>query len=184
MSFTEILNSYSLVIAFPVLLLSMFVLLPIRRWRVRIPLYTTVLVAAVIGFSLLRPGDSTVASTEEANQVLASGQPVFVEFFSNTCTLCLASEPNVKSLTSEIGDRAQVLRLNVQDGLAVPLMREFNAFSTPTFIVFNDLGQEVWRQTGAVLDKGDALAALGLDRSAQTGQTGQAPESERVSSGR
>lgn len=163
MSFTEILNSYSLVIAFPLLLLSMLVLLPIKRWRVRIPLYSTVLIAALIGFSILRPGGSTVTSTAEANQVLASGQPVFVEFFSNTCTLCLASEPNVKSLTSTVGDQAQVLRLNVQDGLAMPLMREFNAFSTPTFIVLNDLGQEVWRQTGSVLDKGDALAALGLD---------------------
>lgn len=162
MSFTEILNSYSLVIAFPVLLLSMFILLPIRRWRLRIPLYSTVLVLAIIGFSLLRPGGSTVASTEEANQVLASGQPVFVEFFSNTCTLCLASEPNVRSLKSSVGDRAQVLRLNVQDGLAIPLMREFNAFSTPTFIVFNDLGQEVWRQSGTVLDKGKALEALDL----------------------
>ncbi len=162
LSFTETLNSYSLVIAFPVLLLSMFLLLPIKRWRVRIPLYSTVLVLALIGFTLLRPGGSTVASTDEAHQVLASGQPVFVEFFSNTCTMCLASEPNVKSLTSEIGDRAQVLKLNVQDGLAIPLMREYNAFSTPTFIVFNDLGQEVWRQTGSILDKGEALEALGL----------------------
>ncbi len=162
MSFTETLNSYSLVIAFPLLLLSMFVLLPIRRWRVRIPLYSTVVILAVIGFALLRPGSSNVASTDEANQVLASGQPVFVEFFSNTCTLCLASEPNVKSLVSDVDGRARVLKLNVQDGLAIPLMREFNAFSTPTFIVFNDLGQEVWRQTGTVLNKGDALEALGL----------------------
>ncbi len=162
MSFSETLNHYSLVIAFPVLILALFLLLPIRRWRDRIPLYTAVLVLGLIGFALLRPGGSTVSSTEEANQVLASGQPVFVEFFSNTCTMCLASEPNVKSLESEIGDRAQVLRLNVQDGLSVPLMREFNAFTTPTFIVFNDLGQEVWRQTGTILDKGDALEALGL----------------------
>ena len=163
MSFTEILNSYSLVIAFPLLLVSMFVLLPIKRWRIRIPLYATVLVVTLIVFSLLRPGGSTVASTDEANVVLSSGRPVFVEFFSNTCTLCLASEPNVKGLTSTVGDQALVLRLNVQDGLSLPLMREFNAFSTPTFIVFNDLGQEVWRQTGSVLDKGEALTALGLD---------------------
>lgn len=162
MSFTETLNSYSLVIAFPVLLLSMFLLLPIKRWRVRIPLYAGVLVVALVGFAFLRPGDSTVGSTEEANAVLASGQPVFVEFFSNTCTLCLASEPNVKSLVSDIDGRAQVLKLNVQDGHAVPVMRDFNAFSTPTFIVVNDLGQEVWRQTGSVLDKGAALEALGL----------------------
>ena len=116
MSFGETLNSYLLVIALAVLLLSMFMLLPIRRWRVRIPLYATVLVLALIGFSLLRPGNSTVATTEEANQVLYSGQPVFVEFFSNRCPMCLASEPNVNSLTSQIGDRAQVLKLNVQDG--------------------------------------------------------------------
>lgn len=162
MSFTETLNSYSLVIAFPVLLLSMFILLPIRRWRLRIPLYSGVLILAVIGFSLLRPGGSTVGSTDEAIEVLASGQPVFVEFFSNTCTLCLASEPNVRSLKSDIDNRAQILKLNVQDSLTVPLMREFNAFSTPTFIVFNDLGQEVWRQTGSILNKSDALEALGL----------------------
>ncbi len=162
MSFTETLNSYSLVIAFPILLLSMFLLLPIRRWRVRIPLYSGVLVVSVIVFSLLRPGGSTVESTEEANQILASGQPVFIEFFSNTCTMCLASEPNVKSLVSDIDGRAQVLKLNVQDSLAVPIMREFNAFSTPTFIVLNEQGDEVWRQTGSILDRGRARDALGL----------------------
>jgi len=162
MSITETLNSYSLFILFPLFLVALIMLLPIKRWRIRIPLYTAVLVAGVVTIFLLRPGDSTVASTEEANAVLASGQPVFVEFFSNTCTMCLASEPNVKSLQSEVGDRAQVMRLNVQDSLSLPLMREYNAFSTPTFIVVNDLGQEVWRQSGSILNKGDALAALGL----------------------
>jgi len=62
----------------------------------------------------------------------------------------------------EVGDRAQVLKLNVQDGIELPIMREYNAFSTPTFIVLNDLGQEVWRQTGSILDKGQALEALEL----------------------
>ncbi len=162
MSLTEIWNSYALVIAFPALLVSILLFLPIRRWRVRLPLYSTVFILAIIGVSLLRPGDSNVASTEEANEILASGQPVFVEFFSNRCPLCLASEPNVKSLTSDVNGRAQILKLNVQDGLAIPLMREHNAFSTPTFIVFDDLGQEVWRQTGAILNKGEALEALDL----------------------
>lgn len=162
MSITETLNAYSLVVAVPLLLLAMFMLLPIKRWRVRIPLYAGVVVIALVGFLFLRPGDSNVASTEEANQVIASGEPVFIEFFSNTCTLCLASEPNVKSLTSDIDGRAQILKLNVQDGFAQPIMREFNAFSTPTFLVLNDLGQEVWRQTGSILNKGDPFAALGL----------------------
>jgi hypothetical protein len=85
-----------------------------------------------------------------------------VEFFSNSCALCLASEPAVQSLTSEVGATAKILRLNVSDSIAVPLMREFNAYATPTFIVFNGRGEEVWRQSGRVLNKGAALDALGL----------------------
>ena len=163
MSIFETLNSYSLVIAFPVLFLGLVALLPIRRWRVRVPVYSAVLVGALVVFALLRPGTSTVESTAEANQVLSGGQPVFLEFFSNTCTLCLASEPGVKSLQAAVGDRARILRLNVSDDLAIPLMREFGAFQTPTFIVFNDLGQEVWRQSGRVLDRRLALEALGIE---------------------
>lgn len=160
MSFTEMLNSYSLVIAFPVLLVGMFMLLPVKSWRIRIPLYLSVLLVGLVVFSILRPGDSTVSTTGEANSVLESGQPVFVEFFSNTCVMCLASEPNVKSLVTEIDGRAQVLKLNVQDEFSLPVMRKYNAFSTPTFIIIDPTGQVVWRQTGSVLDKGEALAAL------------------------
>ncbi len=160
MSFTETLSSNSLFIIFPLFLLSLAFLLPIKRWRVRLPFYTAVIVAAVIAYALIRPGDSTVASTDEANQILASGQPVFIEFFSNSCALCLASQPRVRSLESKIDGRAEVLKLNVQDPLSQPLMRRFNAFSTPTFVVVN--GDQVWQQNGALLDTGDALAALGL----------------------
>lgn len=160
----ETLNQYSFVIAVPVFLVAMFALLPIRRWRVRIPLYTGVAVAALVVFLSLRPGDSSVASTKEVERLLAGGQPVFVEFFSNTCSLCLASEPAVRSLKGEIEDDDVVfMKLNVQDPVAAPFMREFRATITPTFIVFNDLGQEVWRQSANILNKGAALEALGVD---------------------
>jgi len=39
---------------------------------------------------------------------------VFVEFFSNSCTACLASQPIVQSLESEMDDDVQILKLNVQ----------------------------------------------------------------------
>ena len=55
MSFTETLNSYSLFILFPALLLVMATMLPVRRWRLRIPLYTAVLVIGVVGYAFLRP---------------------------------------------------------------------------------------------------------------------------------
>ena len=95
MSFTETLSSYSLVILFPLFLLALASFLPIKRWRTRIPVYASVMVIGAVAFLLLRPGDSSVGSTAEANEIISAGQPVFVEFFSNTCAMCLASQPAV-----------------------------------------------------------------------------------------
>ena len=111
----EAINQYSFVIAVPVFFVALFALLPIKRWRTRIPLYSAVAIIALLVLFSLRPGNSTVSSTEEVEQLLASGQPVFVEFFSNTCSLCLASEPAVRSLKGEIEEDAVFMKLNVQD---------------------------------------------------------------------
>lgn len=72
MSFTQTLNSYSLVIALPLLFLALAMLLPVRRWRVRVPIYAGAIMVAVALFVFLRPGGSTVQSTAEAADVLAS----------------------------------------------------------------------------------------------------------------
>jgi len=80
----EFINQNSAVIAIPLFLVAMFALLPIRSWRKRIPLYSGVAIAGVVAILALQPGDSTVASDSEARDVIASGSPVFVEFFSNT----------------------------------------------------------------------------------------------------
>ena len=80
----EIINQYSAVIVIPGFLVAMFALLPIRSWRKRIPLYSGVAIAGIAAMLILQPGDSTVVSESEAQSVIASGSPVFVEFFSNT----------------------------------------------------------------------------------------------------
>jgi thiol-disulfide isomerase/thioredoxin len=162
MSLFETLLSYSLIILVPVIAIGLASLLPARRWRVRAPLYAVTLAIAIFVMFQVTPGSSNVSSTAEANEILASGQPVFVEFFSNRCPQCLASEPSVRSLEAQVGDSARVLRLNVADSISFPLVSQFRATSTPTFVVLDANGDVVWRQAGSVLDKGAALAALGL----------------------
>ena len=162
MSIFETLLSYSVVILIPVLALGLATLLPVKRWRLRGPLYAVVLVVAIFAVFQITPGESNVSSTAEANEIISSGQPVFVEFFSNRCPNCLASEQSVRSLESQVGDDVQVLKLNVYDDIALPLMNRFRATATPTFVVLNADGEEVWRQTGEALDKGAALEALGI----------------------
>jgi len=138
----------------------MIVMLPIKSWSKRIPIYSTAVIIALAVVFALQPGDSTVTSADEAQTVITSGSPVFVEFFSNSCTACLASQPIVKSLEDEISDDVQILKLNVQDSLASQLIRDYRAYLTPTFVVIGRDGEIVWRQSGGLLDKGAALKAL------------------------
>ena len=72
----------------------------------------------------------------------------------------MASEPLVQSLEGEISDDVRVLKLNVQEPFADQLIRDYRVYLTPTFVVIGRNGEELWRQSGGVLDKGKALKAL------------------------
>jgi thiol-disulfide isomerase/thioredoxin len=156
----ELFNQYSAFITIPGIIVLLIALLPIKARRVQVITYSVAAIIAITAVFILRPGDSTVSSSAEAHSLITSGQPVFVEFFSNSCTACLASEPIVRSLESEIGDDVQILKLNVQDALASQLIRDYKAYLTPTFVVIGRDGEVLWRQSGGLLDKDEALAAL------------------------
>ena len=141
-------------------MIAMFALLPVRAWRKRILLYTSVGIIGLVAVLALQPGDSNVGSESEAQSVIASGKPVFVEFFSNSCAACLASQPIVKRLEGELPDDVEILKLNVQDAIAGQLVRDYRAYLTPTFVVIGRNGEVLWRQSGGLLDKGAALEAL------------------------
>ena len=48
------------------------------------------------------------------------------------------------------GEQVRVVRLNVHDDGVTPLLQRLNFRFTPTFILFDGNGREVWRTTGAV----------------------------------
>ena len=158
----EFINHYSAIFIIPILIIALAVLVPIRNWQKRIAIYISVVVIGLIVIFNLQPGDSSVATESQVQGIITSGHPVFVEFFSNTCTACLASEPIVKSLEGAIKDNVHVLKVNVQDPIASQLMRRYKAYVTPTFIVLGPNGEEVWRQSGGFLDKQAALEALDI----------------------
>ena len=156
----EFINHYSVIFVIPILIIALAVLVPIRNWQKRIAIYISVVVIGLVVIFNLQPGDSSVTTESQVEEIITSGQPVFVEFFSNTCTACLASEPIVKSLEGAIKNNVHVLKVNVQDPIASQLMRRYKAYVTPTFIVVGPDGEEVWRQSGGFLDKQAALEAL------------------------
>ena len=156
----EFFNYYSVFLTIPGIIVLLIALLPIKRKRNQFYICS---IAAIVGLSvvlILRPGDSNVATEAEAQVVITSGSPVFVEFFSNSCTACLASQPIVRSLEGELDDDVQILKLNVMDSMASQMIRDYRAYLTPTFVVIGRDGEIVWRQSGGLLDKGEALEAV------------------------
>ena len=43
--------------------------------------------------------------------------------------------------------------------MASQMIRDYRAYLTPTFVVIGRDGEIVWRQSGGLLDKGEALEA-------------------------
>jgi len=156
----EFFNYYSGFLTIPGIIILLIALLPIKRKRKQIYICSIAAIAGLSVVLILRPGDSNVATEAEAQVVITSGSPVFVEFFSNSCTACLASQPIVRSLEGELDDDVQILKLNVMDSMASQMIRDYRAYLTPTFVVIGRDGEIVWRQSGGLLDKGAALEAL------------------------
>jgi thioredoxin 1 len=69
-----------------------------------------------------------------ANAVLASAEPVIVDFWAPWCKPCDAIEPHLVALAEERGIR--LARVNVDDNLAVPA--RYGVLALPTVVLFAD----------------------------------------------
>ncbi len=94
-----------------------------------------------------------------AERVLASPVPVLVDFWAPWCKPCEAVEPHLRALAEEHGGRLGLVRLNVDENLAVP--GRYGVLSLPTVIVFAG-GQPRARVVGAQPRRRYEAALAGL----------------------
>jgi len=67
-------------------------------------------------------------------EVLASPVPVVVDFWAPWCKPCEAIEPHLHALAQEWGERARLVRVNVDDEAG--LASRYGVLSLPTVILF------------------------------------------------
>jgi thioredoxin 1 len=67
-----------------------------------------------------------------ADEVLASQEPVIVDFWAPWCKPCEAIEPHLRAIEAERGTR--VVRLDIDANLAVP--SRYGVLAIPTVVLF------------------------------------------------
>jgi thioredoxin 1 len=71
-----------------------------------------------------------------ANEVLASPVPVIVDFWAPWCKPCEAIEPHLVAIAAEHGGRVRLVRVNVDENLAVS--GRYGVLSLPTVMFFSE----------------------------------------------
>ncbi len=62
----------------------------------------------------------------------------------------MRAEPIVNGLEREWAGSVQVVQINIQSDANRDMVERLNARFTPTFVLFDARGQEVWRSVGSI----------------------------------
>jgi len=84
------------------------------------------------------------------NTIINSDTPTLVDFFATWCGPCKTMSPIVEETKNILGEKAKVLKVNVDNNRDVSM--KYNIRSVPTMVIFKN-GEVVWRKPGVTSSK-------------------------------
>lgn len=78
-------------------------------------------------------------------QLISGDKPVLVDFFTTWCGPCKMMHPILEELKQSIGDRATIIKIDVDEAQDVAV--QYGVRAVPTLAIFKK-GELVWREAG------------------------------------
>jgi thiol:disulfide interchange protein len=141
---------------FSYVFLAAGVLLGLAAWlaltglsRRKLAVFGVTIAALALIWAWLRPGTGLAQSAVPTELVIREARtPVLIEFYSEYCVGCLAAEAALDALETELKGQVSIVRLDMSSPPGRQLSAQLNAHFTPTFILFDAEGREIWRAVG------------------------------------
>lgn len=145
-------NQYSfLLLSAGLVLLAGVILLTRRpRWNDYLA-FAAILTGLLIAWAVLHPRQTPLMdNARKVREMIGAGIPVLLEYQSPYCLACTAIQPSVDGLEAELGEAIHIIRINAQETVGRELGALYSLSFTPTFILFDGRGNELWREVGGL----------------------------------